>query len=455
MKHLSIHFRGPFTSLYDEVGLRRDFRRSLNFIFLGNLCGTIFGIVCGSGTTAMVGLASSLGAKDLHFGIIAALMQASALLQIPFSMLVSRTHKRKKYLLTYGLISRAVWLIFGLIPILIPSSPGWLRLYSLIFLVGISSFMGSAINVCWFPWFSDLAPLSIRGRWLSHRDTVISVVSVGMGLVIAWLLDTLPPQSRYIIIFLVGGAFGMMDMINFGFCTEVYNTPPSKLRIRSVMKSMLKDRPFVHFLIMWTAWCFTANMGGVYMTPYAMNVMGLNAMQIMIFATIAGSVATVLCINRWGVAMDRYGCRSVMMITCIVASLTPAFYLLQTKGSIWPTLLHNFIGAAFWCGANLAANSMQLSSSPDDLRPTYIAVFSSVTALVGGTLGSLAGGTLLDMCESHGWFTGWFDRYKALFLLEVILRLGFVLILVPRLSNDKEGSARDLLKHMIPGKKKA
>ena len=85
MKHLSIHFRGPFTSLYDEVGLRRDFRRSLNFIFLGNLCGTIFGIVCGSGTTAMVGLASSLGAKDLHFGIIAALMQASALLQIPFS----------------------------------------------------------------------------------------------------------------------------------------------------------------------------------------------------------------------------------------------------------------------------------------------------------------------------------------------------------------------------------
>lgn len=445
-----LHLRSPFTNLYDEAGLTPEFRRSLNFIFLGNLCGTICGIICTSGSTAMVGLASSLGAGDLAFGIMAALMQASALMQIPFSMLVNKTHKRKKYLLTYGLICRALWLVFGLIPVFIPANPSWLRLYSLIFLLGASSFLGAAINVCWFPWFSDLAPISIRGRWLSIRDTVISVISVGMGLVIAWLLDTLPAETRYIIIFLIGGAFGMMDMISFGFCKEVYSAPPQKLHIKKVMADMFRDKPFVHFLIMWTAWCFTANMGGVYMTPYVMQVMGLSAMQIMIFATIAASVATVLCIRRWGRAMDKYGCKSVMLVTCIVASLTPAFYVFQTPGSIWPTLLHNFIGAAFWCGANLAANSMQLSSSPDDLRPTYIAVFSCVTALIGGTLGSLVGGSILEFCESHALFTGWFDRYKALFVLEVILRLGFVLLFVPKLSNDKDGTAGDLVQGMLP-----
>ncbi|MCR5004434.1 MAG: MFS transporter [Clostridiales bacterium] len=446
-----LRLRSPFTNLYDEAGLTPDFRRSLNFIFLGNLCGTICGIVCTSGSTAMVGLASSLGAGDLAFGIMAALMQASALLQIPFSMLVNKTHKRKKYLLTFGLISRAIWLLFGMIPLIIPSSPSWLRLYSLIFLLGASSFLGAAINVCWFPWFSDLTPISIRGRWLSIRDTVISFVSVGMGLVIARLLDTLPPETRYLVVFMIGGLFGMFDMISFGFCKEVYSAPPQKLHIKKVMTDMFHDRPFVHFLIMWTAWCFTANMGGVYMTPYAMNVMGLSATQIMLFATIAASVATILCISRWGKAMDRYGCKSVMLVTCVVASLTPAFYVFQTPGSIWPTLLHNFFGAVFWCGANLAANSMQLSSSPDDLRPTYIAVFSCVTALVGGTLGSLTGGTILEFCETQGWFVGWFDRYKALFVLEVILRLGFVLLFVPKLSNDKEGTSKDLLKGIFSG----
>ena len=452
MNKQAIRFRlhSPFTNLYDEAGLPSEFRRSLNFIFLGNLCGTICGIICASGSTAMVGLASSLGAGDLAFGIMSALVQAAAFLQIPFSMLVNKTHKRKKYLLTFGLISRAIWLVFGLIPVFLPADPGWLRLYSLIFLLGISSFLSSAINVCWFPWFSDLAPITIRGRWLSVRDTITSIISVGMGLVIAWLLDNLPPETRYIIIFLIGGTFGMMDMISFGFCKEVYSAPPQKLHIKKVMKDMFSDKPFVHFLIMWTAWCFTANMGGVYMTPYAMNVNGLSAMQIMVFATIAASAATVLFISRWGKAMDKYGCKSVMLVTCIVASLTPAFYVLQRPGSIWPTLLHNFLGAAFWCGANLAANSMQLSSSPDDLRPTYIAVFSCVTALIGGTLGSLAGGTLLEMCETNGWFTGAFDRYKALFVLEVILRLGFVLLFVPKLSNDRDGTARDLLKALVP-----
>ena len=93
---------------------------------------------------------------------------------------------------------------------------------------------------------------------------------------------------------------------------------------------------------------------------------------------------------------------------------------------------------------------MQLSSSPDDLRPTYIAVFSCVTALIGGTLGSLVGGSILEFCESHALFTGWFDRYKALFVLEVILRLGFVLLFVPKLSNDKDGTAGDLVRGMLP-----
>ena len=57
---------------------------------------------------------------------------------------------------------------------------------------------------------------------------------------------------------------------------------------------------------------------------------------------------------------------------------------------------------------------MQLSTSPDEMRPSYIAVFSCVTALVGTTLGTLTGGVLLESWEKAGWFAGAFDRYKAL-----------------------------------------
>ena len=45
---------------------------SLNFILIGNIFGSITGIICGGGTTAMVGLATELGATDIHFGLLAA-----------------------------------------------------------------------------------------------------------------------------------------------------------------------------------------------------------------------------------------------------------------------------------------------------------------------------------------------------------------------------------------------
>lgn len=439
------HFRNPLSLLYDEANLLPAIRRSLSLILLGNLFGNLHGIICGGGTTAMIGLANELQAGDLAFGVINGIPQAAALLQVPFSLLVNRTHKRKLYLLTYGLFSRVLWLFFGLIPLIVPAQPAGLRLWSMIFLLGVSSCCSSAINVCWFPWFSDLAPIGIRGRWLSIRDTVVAACNLGFGLLVAHLLDTLPPENRYVIIFLLGGTLGILDMVCFGFCEEKYSTPPRRLHIRAVIKEITRNKPFLRLIVMWTAWCFTANLCGPYLSRYSVNEMGLTFTQMMVFGTAAASVATILVMSRWGRALDRFGCRSVMLVSAVGASLTDAFYLFSTPGGVWPVMLRNFMGAMFWSGTNLSANSMQLSASPDESRPSYIAIFSCVTALAGTALGSLAGGTLLEAWNSAGWFSGGFDRYKALILLSVILRFSVALLLVPPLKNDRDGTPAQLV----------
>lgn len=440
----------PFRELYQESHLPSDIRRSLRFILLGNLCGNIHGIICGGGTTAMVGLATSMNASDLTFAVLTAITQAAALLQIPFSMLVNRTHKRKKYMLTIGLFSRALWLVFGMIPFLVPE--GTLvnyPLYTLIFLLGISSLCGAVINPCWFPWFSDLAPDRIRARWLSVRDQILSVVNILAGLLIAYLLDHLPAETKYLIIFIIGGTFGMMDMLLFGFCKEVYTSEPQKLRFTEVLSGIFKNRPFMRFTLFWTCWCFTANMSGTYMSPYSMNVMRLTFTDIMLFGTVASCVAAIFTLRRWGSAMYHFGSQSVMLVSCLGAAVTPLAYLLSSPGNIWPTLLHNFFGAMFWSGSNLSANNMQLSISSPETRPSYIAVFSCITALLGTTLGSLTAGALLNLFGSSGLFTGSFDRYKMLFLTASTLRIASVLILVPRMQNDRDAGASDLVRSIL------
>lgn len=440
--------RNPLSILYDEARLPLQIRRSLNFIILGNIMGSAHGMICGGGTTAMIGLATELGANDLVFGILSAIPQIAALMQLPFSVLVNRTHKRKKYMLTFGLVSRALWLLFGLIPYLMPMASSSLQLWTIIFLMGISSCGGAAINVCWFPWLSDLTPIGIRGRFLSIRESILSACNVLIGLIVAYTLDALPADIRYMIIFLIGGTVGMIDMICFSFCEDVYSAPPQKQNLFRAVGEVIKNKPFMKLVIMWTLWCFTANLSGVYLNPYSMNEMGLNFMQIMIFSTIASSAVSVFVMPKWGGMLDRFGSRNVMLVSCTVASLTPLFYLFSSPNNIWPTFLHNTVGALFWCGANLTCSNMQLSCSPAETRPTYIAFFSCITALVGTTLGSLTGGALLEIWNGSGIFTGAFDRYQALFVLATVLRLGFTMLLVPRFAHDNEAGPTDMLRHM-------
>lgn len=438
----------PLNTLFDEARLPDKIRRSLYFIILGNIMGSAHGIICGGGTTAMIGLATDLGANDLTFGILSAIPQLFGLLQLPYSIMVNRTHKRKKYMMTFGMFSRALWLLFGLIPYIMPMTTAAVQLWTIIFLMGISSCCGAMINVCWFPWLSDLTPARIRGRLLSIRESILAAANVVIGLVVAFVLDTMPPETRYVVIFLIGGTVGMIDMLCFGVSEDVYTAPPQKQSMFGTVGQVLKNKPFMQLTIMWTVWSFTANLSGVYLNPYSMNEMGLTFMQIMIFSTIASAIVSIFVMPKWGAMIDRYGCRNVMLVSCTVASLTPLFYLFSSPGNIWPTLLHNVVGAMFWCGANLTCSNMQLSCSPNDTRPTHIALFSCITALFGGTLGSLAGGALLEAWNAGGLFTGAVDRYQVLFVLSVVLRFGLTMLFVPRFARDSEYRPADLIRHM-------
>ena len=176
------------------------------------------------------------------------------------------------------------------------------------------------------------------------------------------------------------------------------------------------------------------------------GLLGLSYMQMMLFGTIAAALSTILMEPKWGKAIHRFGCKPVMKVCMIVECIMPLVYVTSVKGSFVPMLLMNLIGAMFWCGANLSASNMQLNYSPDETRSSYIAVFACVTALVGTTLGSLSGGALLDHWSERQMFTGFIDRYKVLFMISSGLRLLVWLLLIPRLEDDSDSTAKDVLK---------
>ena len=427
----------PFERIFDEAALLPKIRRSIYLMTLGNTFGTVWGVISGGGSSSLTGYAGYLGAGDFVYGLLTAIPLAAALLQIPFATLVSRTQKRKKYMLTYGLFSRLLWIIIGLIPLLIPSSQEAFRLWSVILLIGVSSAFSSFINVSWMPWMADLVPVEIRGRWLSKRDGITSIASVTVGLVVAGILDRMNGYTGYMIVFVISGILGVLDMFCFLFMEEIYKTPPIQLKLIPVLKQVINNKPFFKFMLFWTAWSFTANMSGAYLARYALTEMGLSYMQFTLCSQVTAAAITVLVVSHWGKLLDHFGSKPVLWCTCVVAALTPLFFLFSTYGSIWPTLLHNLIGAAFWSGANLAATSLQLSSSPDDQRPSYVAVFSCITSLFGSFLGILTGGAILEGLHTSQAISALVpDRYKFMIAISVLLRIASVFIIIPMLDNS-------------------
>lgn len=435
-----------FEKIFDEASLLPKIRRSIYLMTLGNTFGTLFGVISGGGSSSLTGYAGYLGAGDFVYGILTAIPLAAVLLQIPLATLVSRTHKRKKYMITYGLFSRFLWIVVGLVPYLIPASSEWLRLWTVIFLIGVSSAFSSYINVSWMPWMADLVPIEIRGRWMSKRDSITSIASVSMGLLVAGILDGMPGYAGYTTVFVFSGILGMLDMLCFFFMEEVYKTPPLRLKIIPVCREIIANKPYFKFMIFWTAWSFTANMSGSYLSRYALTEMGLTYTEYTLCSQITAAVITVLVVSYWGRLLDHFGTKPVLWCSCVVAAITPLFFLFSTYGNIWPTLLHNLIGAAFWCGTNLAATNLHLSS-PDEQRPSYVAFFSCFTSLLGSFAGILTGGAILEGISRSSTLTAFIpDRYKFMIAISVILRIGAVLIILPKLENNREFSVGDMLR---------
>ena len=446
-----LRLRSPFGALYDEEKLLPIIRRSISFMIMGNILGNSFGVITTG--NALTGYAAALGATDLEYGVLTGIPLAAALMQIPAAMMVSRTQQRKRYMLTFGIFCRALWLLIGLIPLFVPMEPTALRLWIVVFLVGLSGASGAFINVSWTPWLADLVPIGIRGRWLSTRDGLSNSIAVIVGLVTAYILDHVHPTMNYTIVFLMAGVFGCCDMLCFIGVQEVHKTPPIRVNLPKVIRQIVTDKPFFRFLLFWTAWNFTANISGPYLTRYAL-FMGLNFTQLTLFGQIAAALTTAIVVSRWGKLMDRFGNHPVLWVSASVAACTPLFFLTQSQGNIWPLLLHNGIGAAFWSAVNVVATAEMLSASPDDQRPIYIAFFSCFVSLFGAFLGVLSGGAVLDWLQAlYGagrTFLGHQpDRYKLVVVLSVAMRLGIVLLFLPMLTNAKGISVRGMLKGLF------
>ena len=408
---------------FDTTGLDAEQIRTLYLIIIAVFGGTSWkNITTG---VAMTGYLKELGMSDFLYGIVMALPGVTNSFQFVVSYLVERKWNREKTFKIAGLIQRLSWIVFGLVPFLIPMSGGALRIWAAALLALLSAIMQPAITMNFMSICADVVPLRIRGEYFALRRKLSTVVALGVGLCVGALMDALPPFTNYLIIFAIAGLVGVMDISLFFFM----KIPPMKRQVSSesmmgMVGHVFRNRNFMRLCLFSALSYFAIYLSMPYFTVYMNTVLDLSGMQMVTLHELLASAMSILVVGRWGRAMDRYGHKPMLMIATVLGAFVPLIWAFARPGQVWVAVLAQLLYGVQWCAVDMGMQNFYLEQAPQEGRTMYIAVYFLASQLLGIFLGSAAGGWLLNY--PLAWLEGMgagMTRYGYLFVISFALRL--------------------------------
>ena len=429
-----------------------------------------------------------LGFNDFAFGIMAALPFVATFAQLLASVLIERTGLLKYQFMQCATVHRALWAVVAIIPFLLPV-PSSAAVVTMMCVLGASWVMNALATPAWLTWMGRLIPRRIRGRYFGARERwgimaqTVCVVAIGVVLDVVYDprvgdVATLQPIVLRVIsvVFIAAALCGVMDILLFHKVPEVlapqlperpgddsWRRPPGRPPVKAIEDLLIgpmRDRVFRHYVLFGATMMFSITVGSWYFWLNAMENLGFSPLATQTLFLVIGPLAGVASARAWGVAIDRWGRRPVLILSSVVLTVMLLPWLFVSRQTPSPAFVADGINAASaWAGGllgrsshvlippeaavgaylvvaictviagaaatgmNLAQVGIVLGFSDGSGQSRYVAA-SSVFISIGGTLGGVVGGLvtqLLKGVEIHAGTLFW-NNWHAAFLVAVIAR---------------------------------
>lgn len=441
------HISKPQIQLFDATGMGEDTRRSLTLVIVA----VAFGMVFTNITTgpAWTGFQRMLKADSMMLGIISAIPVMASTFQIVASYVLERWRARRGLFLAFGLFSRLLWCVIGLIPFIIPEQMAHVRIYALMVLLALTAGSGSFINVGFYSLVGDLVPLRVRGRYFSSRQMVSLLTGILAGLFVSFLMDRVSGFIGYTIVLVIAGVFGAIDIACYFFVKWPPMHPHEGKHegLPSMLRGVLKNGEYMRIVGYFTLWFFAVNIAGPFTNVYFLEEVRMTYTEITLITQILPNITTVLIIRWWGRQMDQYGMQPVVQLAGLYCMLMPLTYLFTGPRSFAILPATYILSGIAWPASDLGQQNMYLAKAPEHNRSMYVAVFFASTQMLGTAMSNFVGGYLMSgplrALEGLGWqmMGGPMSRYDFIFIISGVLRILCVLGLLPRLREETESSA--------------
>ncbi len=346
----------------------------------------------------------ALGATKTQIGLLASLSNLTMpLVMFPGAALAERATEYKRFILKALVLSKSTLFFLAFLPFF-PLSR-----YVVPIGIGLATLRVLAshfANPAWTAFVGKLVPLQWRGRYFASRNILIAIASVAITLLVGALVDLFGKPGGYQVAFGVAGVLGLLSAYSFAKIEEPQVAQERK-HDASVVGALrvAGDIPgFLPFCILSGLWNFSVQIAGPFFPVYMVEGFGAGGTLVGLTSSLA-TLASIPGQRIFGHQADERGALWVQRLTSFLIPFVPWLWALAPN--VWFILPIELLSGFVWAGFNLAAFNLLLELTPQEGRPTYVALYQVIVGL-GMTVGPVLGGVLVDYLGYTGlfWLSG-------------------------------------------------
>lgn len=335
----------------------------------------------------------SLGASNAQIGLVNTMNQlAGAVLAFPGAAIADRTGRYKAMVLLAGVLSRLMWIVMLLAPWVFGGAGAvWLIMAAWVAL----SAVGALANGAWTALSADLVPARLRGGYFASRNIIMQLVRLMAIPLAGQIVYAVGEPGGYQVALGIAFVIGMIAVYYYSQIPEHSGASTvERLGLRAVMRNLKHLPTFSRFIVSHSTLYLGVMISGPFITVYMVEKAGFNVSIISLVTTVS-VLFTLIGMRVMGRLHDRFGITWTMRFGLLIPVIPVAWLWVQHP---WQAYLVEAMAALTWAGYNLGAFNLLLASTPDEHRPQYVAIHTTIISVVGA-VGPLLGGWLLELLD--------------------------------------------------------
>jgi MFS family permease len=233
--------------------------------------------------------------------------------------LLSRWRPPKTLTVVSATLHLVSWLALGVLLMWLPRDDPARAGRWLIGWFFVSSLFSAIMGVTWNSWVQEWVPTRLRGKYFGRRNRLLQVAGLLFLLVAGWIIGRWNYAVPVFQAIIVGAGILRVFSLRCEWASPTHALRPAaapKLTVRAQLGVLMKSTSFLVFIAFGSMWSFAANCFGPFYQVFMFDHARFSAFEVGVTATLS-QLGGALSLPAWGLLLDRYGNKPVMIVSLI------------------------------------------------------------------------------------------------------------------------------------------